>query len=325
MENPTYTVTVTVDKAGLRLDQLLASTVPELSRMRLKLLIEGGHVDLVGGGIALAPARRVSLGEVFAVMVPPVAPFVVPDSTPEPMPLVVVHEDDDVIVIDKPPGLVVHPGAGNPTGTVVNGLLAHCQGRLSSIGGPLRPGIVHRLDKDTSGLMVAAKTDAAHLHLATQFARHWVERVYYALVWGVPRAAEGVIEHSIGRSPINPTRMAVVPKGGKRARTAYRTLQRFGDRASLIECRPTTGRTHQIRVHMAAIGHPLMGDGAYGDAARRNGEASDAVRSAVAKLGRQALHAYVIGFEHPSQHTQFCFEVPMANDISQLITCLEQF
>jgi 23S rRNA pseudouridine1911/1915/1917 synthase len=323
MEATTYTVTVTADKAGWRLDRLLAESVPALSRVRWRLLIEGGHVDADGEGVVLAADRRVRAGETYSVLVPPVAPFLVIDAAPQPYPLDILYEDSHLIVLDKPAGLVVHPGAGNPDHTLVNALLAHCPGGLSSIGAPLRPGIVHRLDKDTSGLLVVAKTDRIHADLARQFADHSVERAYYALVWGVPVPASGSVRARIGRSPTNPTKMAAVTSGGKAAETRYRVLRPLAGIAALLECRPATGRTHQIRVHMASIGHPLIGDRTYGGGPRQASAYPVAVRDGAAHLGRQALHAFVIGFDHPETAERLRFSLDLPNDIKELIKILE--
>ena len=260
----TYTVPVPEDKAGARLDRVLADALPALSRTRLKGLIAAGHVRRrgrsrggIGGTPPLAADTRVRTGEVFAVAVPAAAPAA---PAAQPMKLSVVYEDDDIIVVDKPAGLVVHPAPGNPDRTLVNALIAHCGDSLSGIGGIARPGIVHRLDKDTSGLMVVAKNDAAHHSLARQLAERRIERVYDAVVWGVPSPRRGTITGNIGRSPANRKKMAVVPKGGKAALTRYAVTRTFGALASLVECRLASGRTHQIRVHMAAIGHPVNGD-----------------------------------------------------------------
>jgi 23S rRNA pseudouridine1911/1915/1917 synthase len=320
MSAPTYTVRIAEDKAGLRLDRVLAEAVPEMSRSRLKALIEGGRVQEGGGGSLCAPSRRVRQGEIYLVDVP-VAP--VDGLAAQALPLDVVFEDDALIVVNKPPGLVVHPGAGNPDGTLVNALLAHC-GRLPDIGGPHRPGIVHRLDKDTSGLMIAAKTDDAHMALARQFAEHSIERAYFALVWGVPSPVRGRVHGNIGRDPHHRTRMAVVSRGGKPATTDYRVLEVIpGGAMSLIECRPMTGRTHQIRVHMALIGHPLAGDALYGGGQRQRRGLNSCASAALATLGRQALHAFLIGFIHPATSRRHVFEISLSNDIKGLIDCLK--
>ncbi len=318
MEPTTYTVRVAPDKAGARLDRVLAAALPEISRSRLKALILAGRVRAGGGEAAEDPAERVHAGQVYEVSAPAPAPAPVAQA----MPLDIVFEDDDVIVVDKPPGLVVHPGAGNPDRTLVNALLAHA-GRLSAIGGAGRPGIVHRLDKDTSGLMVAAKTDLAHLSLARQFAAHSVERGYQALVWGVPRQRQGRIIGNIGRDPLHRQRMAVVARGGKPAATRYRVLEAFADVAALIDCRPETGRTHQIRVHLSSLGHPLVGDAVYGGGQRRARSLAEPLASAFLRLRRHALHAFLIGFLHPRSAERLRFEVDLHIDIKELVCILK--
>jgi 23S rRNA pseudouridine1911/1915/1917 synthase len=313
------------EHAGLRLDRFLAGTLPDLSRSRLEGLIDAGAVAHEGKTIRDAN-RRVKPGETYEVAVPAAAPAV-PQA--EDIPLAVVYEDKDLIVIDKPAGLVVHPAAGNPDGTLVNALIAHCGPELSGIGGEARPGIVHRLDKDTSGLLVAAKTERAMRSLAKQFANHTIERAYHAVVWGAPRAGSGVIEGDIGRSPFDRKRMAVLRGGGKTARTRYRMVETFGDPArpfaSLIECRLETGRTHQIRVHLTHIGHPLIGDPSYGrarQAPRAKTEAEAAAFRAAAGFPRQALHAWLLGFQHPTLHRTLRFEAPWPADFSALVNAL---
>jgi 23S rRNA pseudouridine1911/1915/1917 synthase len=320
MSLSTYTVQIAGDKAGLRLDKVLAEAVPEISRSRLKTLIEGGRVQERAGGSVCAPSRRVRAGETYTVEVP-AAPVDI--LAPQALPLDVVFEDDAVIVVNKPPGLVVHPGAGNPDRTLVNALLAHCV-RLSDIGGPSRPGIVHRLDKDTSGLMIAAKTGQAHMALARQFAEHSIERSYFALVWGVPSPARGRVHGNIGRDPHHRTRMAVVPRGGKSAATDYRVIEMIaGGAISLIECRPMTGRTHQIRVHMAMLGHPLVGDALYSGGRRQPRGLNQAATTAVASFHRQALHAFLIGFIHPVTTHRHAIEISLSRDINELIDRLK--
>lgn len=293
---PTYTVEVPQNKAGIRLDKYLADHVAALSRARIQALMADGYIFL-GDGVAQNPSAKVKAGEVYTVHVPPV---VAAEPEAQEIPLDVVFEDDDVIVIDKPPGLVVHPAAGNADGTLVNALLAHCKGSLSGIGGVARPGIVHRLDKGTGGLLIAAKNDAAHEGLSRQFADHTLDRAYYALVWGVPKPLSGQIEGQIGRSPNNRQKMAVVERGGKYALTRYKVLKVFGDVAALVECRLATGRTHQIRVHMTSIGHPLIGDPVYGGGVRsKRMKLSQEAQAAVAALDHQALYAFELGFFHP--------------------------
>jgi 23S rRNA pseudouridine1911/1915/1917 synthase len=241
------------------------------------------------------------------------------------IPLEILHEDAQLVVIVKPAGLTVHPAPGNPDKTLVNALIAHCGASLSGIGGVARPGIVHRLDKDTSGVMVVAKTDAAHHSLTAQFQGRTIERAYLALVWGVPRPASGRIEGAIGRSTRDRKKMAVVSRGGKAAATRYRTLRTFGRAASLIECRLETGRTHQIRVHMTHLGHPLVGDPAYGRARHRAApELPPAARNMLDGFRRQALHAAVLGFDHPESGRRLRFEAPIPADFANLLNSLEE-
>ncbi|MEE9139641.1 MAG: RluA family pseudouridine synthase [Alphaproteobacteria bacterium] len=317
-----YRVRASPDDAGARLDKFLSAALPELSRTRLKGLIEQRRVTASGETIA-DPSYRVKHGQSFAVIVPEPVP-----ARPKPQRIVldVVYEDDEVIVVDKPAGLVVHPAPGNRDSTLVNALLAHCGDSLSGIGGVLRPGIVHRLDKDTSGLMVVAKTDAAHAKLSAQFASRRITRAYTALVWGIPRPGTGVITGNIGRNPRNRKKMAVVARGGKPAVTRYRLLRALGERASLIECRLETGRTHQIRVHLAAKGHPIVGDRTYGGGpARRVRGAGAALTDALKGFTRHALHAHLIGFEHPASGKRLEFSSDLPHDINEVIDILEVF
>ena len=306
MPETTYTVRVPEDKAGTRLDRLLAETLPALSRTRVRALIECGAIGLADGAGLGDPNYRVKAGQVVVVAVPEVVP---PVPEAQAMDLAVVYEDEHLIVIDKPAGLVVHPAPGNPDRTLVNALIAHCGASLSGIGGVGRPGIVHRLDKDTSGLLVAAKHDAAHRGLARQFAAHDIQRAYYALVWGRPEPRQGEISGNIGRNPANRKKMAVVSRGGKAALTRYRVIEPVGTAASLLDCRLATGRTHQIRVHLAQRGHPVIGDPLYGGGCgRRLRHAPPAVRQTVSDVNRQALHAYLIGFEHPVSGDRIRFQ-----------------
>jgi 23S rRNA pseudouridine1911/1915/1917 synthase len=318
-------ILVPSDQAGQRLDRVLASLLPDLSRSRLEALIDQGAVTR-GGATIKDANHRVKGGETYDIAVPEAVPA---RPRGQDIPLNVVYEDKDLIVIDKPAGLVVHPAAGNPDGTLVNALIAHCGESLMGIGGELRPGIVHRLDKDTSGLLVAAKSERAMASLAKQFANHTIERAYHAAVWGSPRLGDGVIEGQIGRNPFDRKRMAVLRGGGKLARTRYRVIERFGPDArpfaSLIECRLETGRTHQIRVHLTHLGHPLIGDPSYGRArqAPRPKTPAETVAFAVAAgFSRQALHAYVLGFQHPSLHKTMRFESPWPSDFALLVQAL---
>lgn len=317
-----YTVRVAEHKAGERLDKLLAEAIPQLSRTRIKALIEDGRVAM-GEAPAREPARRVKAGQEFSVTVPPSRPAV---PKPQAIPLDVVYEDRDLIVIDKPAGMVVHPAPGHAEGTLVNALLEHCAGSLSGIGGVSRPGIVHRLDKGTSGLMVAAKNDVAHRGLAEQFAEHSLARAYYAVVWGVPSPSRGEVTGNIGRHPRNRKKMAVVSRGGKWARTRYRLIEAFGRVACLAECRLDTGRTHQIRVHMASRGHPVVGDPLYGGGVRSRlkGGAADVVSTYLTAYNNQALHAYLIGFNHPRTGKLLEFESDMPLYIKELIACFNR-
>ena len=317
----THTVTAGEAEAGGRLDKVLAGLVSNLSRTRIKALIGEGRISTDNETI-MDPSYRVKPGQTFAIIVPETTP-----AAPEPQPidLDIVFEDEDLLVIDKPAGLVVHPAPGNPDRTLVNALIAHCGETLSGIGGVRRPGIVHRLDKDTSGLMVVAKNDAAHASLSAQFAGRTITRAYRAVVWGVPSPRRGEIAGNIGRSPRNRKKMAVVRRGGKVALTRYRVLKPLGSAASLIECRLATGRTHQIRVHLAWKGHPIVGDPTYSrnKAARARSLGPGAAR-AVAALGRQALHAHLIGFTHPATAERLEFESALPLDINRLQKELEE-
>ena len=307
--------------AGRRLDQLLAAALPALSRSRLKALILEGRVACAGAVIS-EPSRRVKPGERFEVVVPPALPA---EPRAQAMPLEILFEDAHLVVIVKPAGLTVHPAPGNPDRTLVNALIAHCGASLSGIGGVARPGIVHRLDKDTSGVMVAAKTDAAHASLTAQFQSRSIERAYVALVWGVPRPAAGRIEGAIGRSPRDRKKMTVLRRGGRAAATRYTVLRKFGAAASLVECRLETGRTHQIRVHMAHIGHPVLGDPVYGRARHRGAaEWPEFARRTIEAFRRQALHAAVLGFTHPASGARLRFEAPVPQDFSNLVNSLER-
>ncbi|SON57120.1 Ribosomal large subunit pseudouridine synthase D [Hartmannibacter diazotrophicus] len=320
------TIAVETDKDGERLDAALARLLPDLSRSRLKALIKDGDVTLDGAAVT-DPSRKTRVGERVTVLLPPPVDA---DPEPEAIPLTILYEDEHLIVIDKPAGLVVHPAAGNWTGTLVNALLHHCADSLSGIGGVRRPGIVHRLDKETSGVMVVAKTDVAHQGLAAQFADHGrtgdLERAYLALVWGAPEPFRGTIDAPLGRSNSDRTKMAVT-KSGKEAITHYEVTERFPEGsgreavASLVECRLETGRTHQIRVHMAEIGHPLIGDPVYGRGFRtKANRLPPDLGEAVRAFPRQALHAFLIAFAHPVNGEILRFESPLPQDMRELIS-----
>lgn len=304
------TISGTVDKSG-RLDKVLADGT-DLSRERVKALIADGKVE-IDGKIATSASVKVQVNSSFLIHIPPPDN---PQAVPQDIPITVVYEDEHLIVIDKPAGMVVHPAAGNHNGTLVNALLHHCAGRLSGIGGVARPGIVHRIDKDTSGLLVVAKSDRAHEGLAKQFADHSIERAYLAVCNGHPVPAQGTIDERIGRSDANRKKMAVLPSDssrGKRAVTHYKVLQKL-DGCSLIECRLETGRTHQVRVHLASIGHSLLGDPVYGSANAQ-------IRPVLKRLGfeRQALHAAILGFVHPVSGNFLRFSSELPEDMQRLI------
>lgn len=309
------------DQAGTRLDKWLAGAVADLSRERLKTLIKQGRVRADGETIT-DPSYGVKPGQTFDVDVPePTSPI----PKPQEIPLVIAYEDEAVIVVNKPAGLVVHPAPGNPDHTLVNALIHHCGDSLSGIGGVRRPGIVHRLDKDTSGLMIAAKSDAAHQALAADFAARRIDRKYLALVWGVPKPSAGKIEGNIGRSPKNRRKMAIVSRGGREALTQYKVRERFGDAVSLIQCKLATGRTHQIRVHMTHIGHPIVGDATYGRApARKLRSLPMDTAQAISDANRQLLHAGTLGFRHPSTEAVMSFDSDLPVEFETIITKLRR-
>jgi 23S rRNA pseudouridine1911/1915/1917 synthase len=312
-----HEVRVEAPEAGGRLDRVLASRL-QLSRTRLKALIEAGRVAADGATIR-DPSAKVKPGQRLAVEVPPPEPD---KPLPQRMPLDIRYEDEHLLVLEKPAGLVVHPAPGNPDSTLVNALLAHCGETLSGIGGVKRPGIVHRLDKDTSGLMVVAKSELAHGKLAAAFAARDIDRAYLAVVWGVPLPRQGEISGNIGRSRVNRQKMAVVAAGGKPAATRYKVLREFKGAAALVECRLATGRTHQIRVHLTAKGHPLVGDRVYGSG-RQARRAAGPAGEALARFPRQALHAYRLGFAHPASGARLVFESEVPADMAALLHSLE--
>src|SRR6266446_6788328 len=306
---------------GGRLDRVLALQFPELSRTRLKHLIQAGHVTQHGQALR-DPSRRVKYDQNFVVILPQPE-----DAAPEAQPIAldIRFEDAHLIVIDKPAGMVVHPAPGNPNGTLVNALLGHCGTSLSGIGGIRRPGIVHRLDKDTSGLMVVAKTEVAHHALSRDFAARRVDRAYAAFVWGVPVPPAGEIAGNIGRSPVNRKKMAVVREGrGKPAITRYRVERAYQTHAALVDCRLATGRTHQIRVHLAHFGHPLIGDPVYGTRAGRSAARAGPIGARVAAFPRQALHARLLGFTHPIEKRHLEFDSALPIDLCELAQSLER-
>jgi len=309
----TIDVRLTPAHAGWRLDRALADAVPTLSRERLKNLIRSGAVE-AGGRALRDPASKVRGEEALRLAVPEPTPA---RNEPQDIPLTIMFEDDHLLIVDKPAGLVVHPAAGNFDGTLVNALLHHCKASLSGIGGVARPGIVHRIDKDTSGLLVVAKTDVAHEGLARQFAAHSIDRRYLAIVNGIPTESEGTIDAPLARSATNRKKIAIVEgKRGKHAVTHWRRLDVLND-AALVECRLETGRTHQVRVHMASIGHPLLGDPVYG----RSGKAHGKILKEL-QFQRQALHAAELGFSHPVTKRRLSFSSPMPPDMQELFNAL---
>ena len=306
--------------AGQRTDRFLADAIGTVSRSRVKALMLDGVV-LRDGAPLRDPSEAVRPGTRFLVQRPALLPAL---PQPQTIPFDILYEDADLIVLDKPAGLVVHPAPGNEDGTLVNALLAHCGDTLPGIGGERRPGIVHRLDKDTSGVMVVCKTEPALARLSAAFAAHDLDRAYLALAWGSPAKPAGEVEGAIGRDPRDRKRMALVARGGKAALTRYRTLRAWTPAVTLLECVLATGRTHQIRVHMASIGHPLVGDPVY---LRRVPAAAKAlqpaVRGALLDFPRQALHAARLGFAHPRTGAALLFERPIPPDMQALVAALD--
>ncbi|WP_375308924.1 RluA family pseudouridine synthase [Bradyrhizobium sp. A11] len=321
-------VVVAGDEGSARLDRVLAARLPELSRSRLKTLILAGAVSLKAAPVR-DPAYHVASGDTITIDVPEAAPA---EPKGEQIALDIVFEDDDIVVINKPKGLVVHPAAGHETGTLVNALIAHCGASLSGIGGVRRPGIVHRLDKDTTGLMVVAKNDMAHASLSAQFADHGrtgeMRRGYMAFAWGVPGRHRGTVDAPIDRHPYAREKMAV-RQGGREAVTHWEILESFAGRdgkpvASLLACELETGRTHQIRVHLAHIGHPLMGDAVYGPHFKtKANQLGPESQAALAALGRQALHAYLLVLEHPRSGELLHWEAALPEDLLLLQSTLK--
>jgi 23S rRNA pseudouridine1911/1915/1917 synthase len=308
-----HSFTVPPELEGARFDSCLAELNPDWTRSRARHLIDGGHVHL--NEVAAKPSSRVHEGDVIVVEEPALQALEV---EAENIPLDVIHEDGDILVLNKPAGLVIHPAAGNPSGTLVNALLHHCQD-LSGIGGVERPGIVHRLDKDTTGIMVVAKSDRAHLSLSISFRRHTNRKTYLAVCYGTPGEKEGVVDAPIDRNPRHRQEMAVVAEG-RPSRTLYRVEDEFAG-TSMISCRPVTGRTHQIRVHMAHIGHAIVGDPLYAGRQWRN-LSNPGIQTACRSFPRQALHAWRLAFEHPVTKEDVEFEAPLPNDLEELIAVL---
>lgn len=327
-------------ESGLRLDKVLAARLPDLSRTRIQALLEEGRIARGNGTVLTSASQKVRLGEQFTITVPPP---VASEICAVEMPLDVIFEDDDILIINKPAGLTVHPAPGHYNDTLVNALLAHCQGSLSGIGGVARPGIVHRIDKDTSGLLVVAKHDKAHAHLARQLKNRTLKRTYMAICWGLPPFGEGTMEADIGRNPRDRKKMAVVKSGGKPATTHYKVLEGFSlnrpvaghkdtlqrvDLAALVECELETGRTHQIRVHFLHHHFPLLGDPLYGSdtAFRLRGALGAALGEEMVQtltdFKRQALHAAQLELVHPITKEEMLFEAPLPDDFLTLLAAL---
>ncbi len=311
---------VNKDYKGLRIDKFLALSFPEMSRSQLQRLIKNGNVSCDDDIIA-DNSFKVREEDVYQVFVPPA---VEADPQPENIPLDIVFEDEDIVVVNKPAGMTVHPAPGATHGTLVNALLFHCGDSLSGVGGVKRPGIVHRIDKDTSGLLVVAKNDVAHRCLSEQFFAHSIERTYYALVYGVPNPLNGKIEGNIGRSPYDRKKMTILSNGGKHAVTHYQTIENFKNIAALIKCNLETGRTHQIRVHMASIGCNLIGDQTYVKSKKTTIKGlSEETKEYINTFPRQALHATTLGFIHPRSQTWVNFSSSFPNDFETLHNVLK--
>ena len=298
----------------MRLDKFLALKVPEISRSRLQHLIEQGNISCDETIIA-DNSFKVRVGDSYQIIIPPALEA---NPQPENIPLDIVYEDDDLIVVNKSAGMTVHPAPGAYSGTLVNALLFHCASGLSGIGGVKRPGIVHRIDKETSGLLVVAKNDLAHQELSTQFAEHSIERTYYAFVYGIMSPLSGKIEGNIGRSKFDRKKMALLENGGKSAVTNYKTLQAFGKAASLVQCNLETGRTHQIRVHLSSSGHALIGDKVYVKNKKSEVALPSNLKNYVNDFPRQALHAKSLGFVHPRTHEFMQFDSELPPDLAEL-------
>ena len=317
-------VTMTEDQIGMRLDKAVATLFPDYSRTRLQGLIDDGEC-LLNGQVWKTPSRKMEMGDVVVLSLPP---LVDADPKPENIPLDIIYEDNDLLVINKPVGMVVHPAVGNHTGTLVNALLYHCGDTLSGINGVKRPGIVHRLDKDTSGLMMVAKNDFAHHALSEQLQDRSLSRLYYALVLGIPFPHRGRVETMIGRHQTNRLKMAVHSNAGRDAATNYAVVETYRDVLSLVECRLETGRTHQIRVHMEHIGVPLIGDALYGAQTTKllskikKAGYDDDVIDRISRFPHQALHAAEIMFIHPRTDEEMHFQSDLPPDMAELINSL---
>lgn len=314
-DNNIYFSSVVTEKdAGQRLDKFLSVDMPDFSRAMIQKLVHCGNVSL-DDNIISENDFKVRIGDSFVVVLPEPAE---PEPQPEDIALDVVFEDDDLIVVNKPAGMTVHPAPGAWSGTLVNALLFHCKGNLSGIGGVKRPGIVHRIDKDTSGLLVVAKNDLAHKGLSEQFVKHSIERTYYAVVYGMPNPKSGIIEGNIARSRFDRKKMALVKEGGKTAVTHYDTMSSYKGIISLVRCKLETGRTHQIRVHLSSIGCNLVGDKVYEKSGKTAIKCDLEMKNFINNFPRQALHAATLGFEHPRNKTWMQFESEIPSDMNEI-------
>ncbi len=324
MPNKKYNFTVSEDQQSKRVDQFIVEELPSFSRTKIAKLVKEGAL-LINGKAVTDNSKKVTSGDEIELLVPEA---VATDIKPQKIPLDIVYEDDDLLVINKPIGMVVHPGAGNPDKTLVNALLHHCKGNLSGINGELRPGIVHRIDKDTSGLLVVAKNDMAHNNLAKQFEEHSIQRTYLAFVWGMMKPIHGRIETFIGRSKYNRQKMSADVASGKDAITNYKTLEIFKGKnipdISLIECKLETGRTHQIRVHLAHKKNPILGDQMYGSKMRKIRDIDPALQHIIEKINFQALHAQSLGFIHPTSGEELFFTTELPQDLLNLQKMLKK-
>ena len=324
MTNKKYNFTVSEEQTSKRVDQFIVEELPSFSRTKIAKLVKEGAL-LINGKAIKDNAKKVMFGDQIELEVPEA---VATDIKSQKIPLDIVYEDKDLLVINKPIGMVVHPGAGNPDGTLVNALLHHCKGNLSGINGELRPGIVHRIDKDTSGLLVVAKNDIAHNALAKQFEEHSIQRTYLAFVWGMMKPIHGRIETFIGRSKYNRQKMSAEVASGKDAITNYKTLEIFKGNTipdiSLIECKLETGRTHQIRVHLAHKKNPILGDQMYGSKMRKIRDIDPALQHIIEKINFQALHAQSLGFIHPTSGEELFFTTELPQDLLNLKKMLKK-
>jgi 23S rRNA pseudouridine1911/1915/1917 synthase len=305
------------DNLPERLDLFITHEVPDLTRSAVQRLIDSGMITV--NGAPPRPSQKLKGGEQIFIEIPPPAPAV---PKAEAIPLSILYEDSDLIVVDKAAGMTVHPGAGNPGGTLVNALLSHCDD-LSGIGGEIRPGIVHRIDKDTTGVVIVAKHDRSHIELARQFQEHSIKRVYIALVFGSPKTDKGRIESEIGRHPVDRKKMSSSARRGKHAVTHWKVIGRYGP-VSAMELRLETGRTHQIRVHLSEAGFPLLGDPVYGSTGRLSGLKDSTLQALIRKLGRQALHARTLGFIHPVSGQYLEFSSPLPEDMGRILEHLDK-